>query len=225
MPTLGSIELTALRPSHIRSMYTAMLQSGRKDGKGLSPRSVQRSHQILHAALHQAVRWQLIIRNRADSVEPPRAPRREIRVLTSAQARRLMAAAGETPLGSFVRLALPTGMLRGELIGLRWQDVDLNRSAIHVQQTAQRIHGQGIVYRQPKTRLSRRSIALSPDPVAVLRQHRKRQAERRLLAGLAYKDHDPRVRHWSGHTTRARQRAPQLAAHRGDGRPRGTTHP
>ena len=72
----------------------------------------------------------------------------------------------------------------------RWQDVDLEQGAAHIQQSAQRIQGQGIVFRQPKTRLSRRSVALSQDTVRVLRRHRRRQAERRLLAGPAYQDHD-----------------------------------
>lgn len=95
-----------------------------------------------------------------------------------------------TPYGPFVRLALLTGARRGELLGLRWADVDFDGGALHIQQTAQRIAGQGIVFRQPKTRLSRRAIALSPDAVAVLRGHRRRQAELRLLAGPAYLDRD-----------------------------------
>jgi integrase len=154
----------------------------------LAARSVQRYHQVPHAALHQAVRWQLLVRNPADAVEPPRPARREMRILTPAQARQLMAMADTTPLGSFVRLAILTGMRRGELLGLRWQDIDLERGSLHVQQTAQRIEGQGIVFRQPKTRLSRRAIALSPEAVAALRQHRKQQAEARLLTGPAYQD-------------------------------------
>jgi integrase len=81
-------------------------------------------------------------------------------------------------------------MRRGELLGLRWADVDLDGATIHVQQTAQRIVGQGIVFRHPKTRLSRRAIALSPDAVTVLRSHRLRQAEARFLAGSAYGDLD-----------------------------------
>jgi integrase len=181
VPALGSLDLVALRPSHIQALYTRLL--GR-----LSARSVLRYHQVLHAALRQAVRWQLLTRNPADAVEPPRPGRREIRALTPDQARAVMAAADPTPLGAFVRLALLTGMRRGELLGLRWADIE--GDSIHIQQTAQRIAGQGIVFRQPKTRLSRRSIALSSDAVAVLRQHRLRQAEARFLAGPAYQDRD-----------------------------------
>jgi integrase len=164
-----------------------MLVSGRRDGRGgLSARTVVRYHQILHAALRQAVRWQLLLRNPADAVEPPRPARRELRTTTPEQARAVMAAADATQIGAFVRLALLTGMRRGELLGLRWQDVE--GGSVHVQQTAQRIPGQGIVFRQPKTRLSRRAVALSTDAVGVLRTHRARQAEEKLLAGPAYRD-------------------------------------
>jgi integrase len=181
VPELGSLKLAALRPSHIQSLYTRL-------GSRLSPRSIQRYHQVLHAALRQAVRWQLLVRNPADAVEPPRPARRELRATTPAEARRVMEAADATPYGPLVRLAVLTGMRRGELLGLRWQDVDLTGGTIHVQQTAQRIAGHGIVFRQPKTRLSRRSIALSSEAVALLRQHRVRQAEAKLLAGPAYQD-------------------------------------
>jgi integrase len=79
-------------------------------------------------------------------------------------------------------------MRRGELLGLRWADIA--GDAIHVQQTAQRITGKGIVFRQPKTRMSRRSVALSTETLAVLRTQRACQAAERLLAGPAYDDHD-----------------------------------
>jgi integrase len=191
MPALGSVDLVALRPSHIQSLYSKLQASGRSDGHGgLSARSVLRYHQILHAALRQGVRWQLLARNPADAVEPPRPTRRELRATTAEQARAVMAAADATPYGVFVRLALLTGARRGELLGLRWGDVDFDGGALHIQQTAQRIAGQGIVFRQPKTRLSRRAIALSRDAVEVLRGHRRRQAEARLLAGPAYRDLD-----------------------------------
>lgn len=188
-PALGSFDLVTLRPTHIQSLYSRLLISGRCDGQGgLSPRSVLRYHQVLHAALRQAVRWQLLIRNPADAVEPPRAPRRELPATTPEQARAVIAAADATPLGPFVRLALMTGMRRGELLGLRWSDVDLERGELHVQQTVQRITGLGMVFRQPKTRLSRRSVALSGEAVSLLRRHRLAQVEGRLLAGPAYQD-------------------------------------
>jgi integrase len=191
VPAFGSLDLVALRPAHIQAFYGRMLRSGRVDGKGgLSARSVLRYHQVIHAALHQAVRWQLLIRNPADAVEPPRPERREVMGLEPAQVRALFAAADATPIGHLVRTAVLTGLRRGELLGLRWGDVDMERGVLHVQQTAQRITGRGVVFRQPKTRLSRRAVALSPDAVSVLRTHRREQLEERLLAGPAYADRD-----------------------------------
>ena len=188
-PALGSVALTALRPQQIQAWYTQLLDGGRTDGQGgLSRRTVLRYHQILHAALRQAVRWQLLVRNPADAVEPPRAPRRDLQVPDAQDVRKILAAADATRYGPLVRLAVLTGMRRGELLGLRWADVDLDAAALNVQQSAQRITGQGMIFRQPKTRLSRRAIALSPAAVALLRQHRRRQAETRLLAGPAYAD-------------------------------------
>jgi integrase len=191
VPAFGALELVALRPAHIQAFYGRMLRSGRVDGKGgLSARSVLRYHQVIHAALHQAVRWQLLVRNPADAVEPPRAERREVMGLKPGQVRALFAAADMTPIGHLVRTAVLTGLRRGELLGLRWSDVDMDRAVLHVQQTAQRITGRGVIFRQPKTRLSRRAVALSPDAVAVLRAHRREQLEERLLAGPAYGDRD-----------------------------------
>ena len=190
-PALGSVELTALRPQQIQALYSRLLREGRHDGTGgLSARSVVRIHQVLHAALHHAVRWQLLARNPADAVQAPRAERRELSPLPPVAVSALMAAADATPIGGLVRMAILTGMRRGELLGLRWRDVDMAAGVAHVQQTAQRIAGRGWVYRQPKTRLSRRAVALSPATVAMLSTHRKAQLEARLLAGSAWHDLD-----------------------------------
>jgi integrase len=191
IPALGAVELAELRPPQIQAFYSQLLRDGRSDGSGgLNARSVLRFHQVLHAALHHAVRWQLIGRNPADAVQPPRAARRELSMLTVDQVNKLLEAADATPIGALTRMAVMTGMRRGELLGLRWADVDLNAGMAHVQQTAQRVAGKGWVYRQPKTRLSRRAIALSPVTVQLLHGHRVEQLEARLLAGSAYQDRD-----------------------------------
>jgi integrase len=132
----------------------------------------------------------LLARNPADAVQRPNGPRRELLAISAAEVLRLLSAADETPIGSLVRMAVMTGMRRSELLGLRWRDVDLDGGVASVQQTAQRISSQGWIFQQPKTRLSRRAIALSPSTVQTLRRHRRQQAEARLLAGPAYRDRD-----------------------------------
>jgi integrase len=102
---------------------------------------------------------------------------------------RLLAVADTTPLATLVRIALHTGMRRGELLGLRWADVDWDAGRLYIQQTAQRLPG-GVTFRQPKTPGSRRPINLGATEVARLRQHRRTQVAHRLAAGPAYQDHD-----------------------------------
>ena len=111
-------------------------------------------------------------------------------MLPPAEVTSLLALADKTPIGPLARMAVMTGMRRGELLGLRWRDVDMAAGVAHVQQTAQRIDGTGWVFRQPKTRLSRRGVAFSPETVRMLSAHRKAQLAARLLAGSAWQDFD-----------------------------------
>jgi integrase len=176
IPVLGTMPLTKLRPQHIQAYYSRALQSGRLDGRGgLSARSVLRQHQVLHTALRHAVRWQLLARNPADAVEPPKPERLELAAPGPKEIRRLLSAAAATPYGVLVHLAVMTGLRRGEILGLRWQDVDLDAGVLRVQQTVQWLPRQGFIFRQPKTGKSRRAVALSPDTVRSLRQHRSQR--------------------------------------------------
>lgn len=206
VPAFGSLPLQALRPAQIQAFYGQLLREGRRPPRkspakaatvapatpppppGLSARSVLRYHQVLHAALRQAVRWQLLVANPCDAIEPPRAPRRELRAIAAADVQQLLEAADRQGIGTLARVAVMTGLRRGELLGLRWGDIDLEAGQAAIQQTAQRITRQGVVFRQPKTRLSRRAIALSPATLQLLRRHRREQLEARLAAGSAYVD-------------------------------------
>jgi integrase len=191
IPALGSAQLTELRPQQIQAFYARLRSEGqRADGRPgrLSANTVFRVHQVLHRALVHAVRWQKLARNPADSVQAPREDRPAITMLSAADVSRLLAAADATPIGALTRMAVMTGMRRGELLGLRWSDIDLDGGVASVQQTAQRIDGAGWVFRQPKTKLSRRAVALSPTTVQLLHKRRRDQAEARLLAGSAWQD-------------------------------------
>lgn len=147
-------------------------------------------HRVLSQALQQAVRWQMLGKNPADAVEPPRPRKYNPPVLTPEQVDRLISVTEDNPLRTLVRLAIMTGLRRGELLGLRWQDLDLESGVLRVFQSAQWISGQGWSFREPKTRSSRRSVALGRTIIAELTEHRKRQLEQRLKLGSVYADLD-----------------------------------
>lgn len=182
VPALGTLPLSKLRPLHIQDAYQRILD------KGLSARTVLQGHRVLREALQHALKWQLLARNPADAVEAPRPDRYEVHALSPEQVRRVIAAADETPYGPLVHTALMTGLRLGELLGLRWQDVDLDSSALQVRQTCQWLPRQGFIFRQPKSHRSTRSVALSRATVDTLRRHRLKQIEERLAAGLPHRE-------------------------------------
>jgi integrase len=191
IPALGSLRLRDLRPGHIQDAYARFLgpegrASKHKHGP-LSARTVLHHHRLIKEALAQAVRWQDVSHNAADGVSAPRPARPEMRVLGAEEVSWLLEAAAETPLYALVYLALHTGLRQGELLGLRWQDIDLDRGTLHVQRTAQRLKGQGVIYRPPKSHRSSRPVSLSPEVVALLREHRRLQVEHKLRVGPAYR--------------------------------------
>jgi len=143
---------------------------------------------VLREALKHAELWQLIARNPADAVSPPRFPRREIPALSVEDTRRLLQQAEGTPWYAIIYLAVATGARLGELLALRWSDMDLDGGVMRIARTAQRITGRGLVYSTPKTPSSSRSVALSPETVRVLSEHRRSQLELRLVLGPAYED-------------------------------------
>jgi integrase len=190
VPALGALPLAKLSPMHIQSYYAEKLASGRRDGRGgLSAQSVLLQHRVLRQALEQAVKWQLLFRNPTDGVEPPRPGEKEMGVLTVAQTAQLLEAADGTRLYLPIMIAVATGMRRGEVLGLRWRDLDLDGRLVFIRQAIQRTEG-GIEFKQPKTQKSRRSVKLPPVLIEELRRHRATQAAERELLGKGYQDHD-----------------------------------
>ena len=162
-------------------------RGGRRDGEPLSPRTVQMIHAVLRNAVEHAVREELVPRNVVKLVRVP-APQYEIGTgLTVAQARRVLAVVAKDRLRAVYVLALLVGLRKGELLGLRWVDVDLDGAELHVRQAAQRVAGE-LHYTAPKTRHSRRSLPLPLLAVDALKEHRARQAAERLSAGPAWQD-------------------------------------
>lgn len=187
VPALGSIRITSLRPMHIVTAEQRWLVEGRIDGRGgLSPRTVLHHHRLLREILQQAVKWQVLARDPASAVEPPRPARTDMNVLDRDQAARLLEQCDRAEFGTVIFMAIQTGLRLGELLGLRWSDVDLDHGAVRVQQTLQRLHGGEVLFGQPKTHRSRRAVSIAPSAVERLRRHRTEQLEQRLAVGAAY---------------------------------------
>src|SRR5215218_10302406 len=144
-------------------------------------------HHVAHKALDQAVKWNLIPRNPADAVKAPTPTPKEMHPLSAPEARRLLDAASGDRLEAFYVLAVHTGMRRGELLGLKWDDVDLGNSTVRVHRTLTRTgNGRRIALGKPKTDKSNRNVRLTPRAVEALNRHRARQAEEKLKAGGLY---------------------------------------
>lgn len=199
VPALGHHRLTKLQPLQIQAYYSLALQSGRRDGKGgLSAQTVIHHHRVLKDALSQAVRWRLLVRNPSDAVEPPRRQDLEMQVLEETQIGTLLKGAAAKSIYIPILLAVTTGMRRGEILGLRWNDLDLNAGTLAVCQSLEHTRSGGLKFKQPKTRRSRRVVALPGFARDALRKHRALQAKVRLLAGPDYKDNELVCARWDG---------------------------
>ncbi len=179
---IGALRLQALRPAHIQAAYARL----REDA--LAPRTVLHHHRVLKEALRHAVGWQLLERNPADAVSAPRPERTEMRALDADGVERLLDGCTDDDMRRLVFVAVSTGLRLGELLGLGWGDVDLEARTAAVRRTSQYLGPEGVTLRPPKTARSRRTISLSPSTVAVLREHRVAQSERRLRMGSSYDD-------------------------------------
>jgi integrase len=185
LPALGQVPLQKLAPQQVQSFYK------QKSDAGLSPKMVNSIHGVLHKALDHAVRWKLVSGNVCDLVSPPRLVKREIQPLSAEQAKRLLEVARGHRLETLLVLAITTGMRRGELLALRWQDIDFEHHSLQVRRTVDFFAGYGgYVESEPKTAKGRRMIALPPFVIEALRQHRVEQLEVRLKAGADWEEHD-----------------------------------
>jgi integrase len=189
VPGLGAIELQRLRPAQLNGFYRELLTKGRRNAAGgLAPKTVYYIiHSILHRALRDAVRWGYVVRNVADVADPPKAKTPEMRVWTPAQLRVFLDHVRGDRLYAAWLLAATTGMRRGEILGLRWSDVDLDAGRVAVRRPRILVDYQ-VQVSEPKTAKGRRSLALDPVTVAALRAHRARQAEDKLAVGGRYRD-------------------------------------
>jgi integrase len=177
-PALGRLKLKTLTTAHVRGLYREKLNSG------LSPRTVRYVHVTFHKALKQAVADGLIPRNAAAYVKAPRPRKKEVRRLTQEQARAFLEAARGDRFEALFVLAIHCGLREGELLGLKWDDLDLDAGTLTVRRTLSETRERGHVFELPKNGKGRR-IKLTTGAVKVLRRHRKAQLKERMrLAGL-----------------------------------------
>ena len=185
-PSLGNIELEKLKPLQLQSFYSDKLNNGKINGKGgLSKQTVRTIHRIIHKALAQAVKWQLIIRNVADCVEPPKPKKYEAKFLNDEQTNLLIEKVKTSDIYIPVIIAIYTGMRRGEVLGLTWQNVNFEKKYIKVVQELSSTK-QGLKILPPKTTKSIRNIAISDTLIKILKNHKTKQMENKLLLGKEY---------------------------------------
>jgi len=197
VPCLGAMRLQKLERRHIQAFYASKLaENGRADGKpgGLSRRMVRFIHAVFKMACTEAVSAGLLAHNPMDGVKPPRDERPPIEYWNADEAATFLAAAEGDIYGAIWHVALHTGLRVGELSGLRWEDVNLDSAddggQPHPELRVRQILGKRKVIGDPKSGAGKRAVALDAETAHALTAHRRRQTERRELAGVVAPAHD-----------------------------------
>lgn len=180
-PSLGRVSLAKLTPQHVQQFMNEKLAAG------LSARTVQYLRAVLRRALSQALRWNLVARNVATLVDAPKTKRNAVRVMSPDEVTLFLDAAKGQRFEPLLLVAISTGMRQGELLGLRWEDVDLPAAVIHVRHSVQRLDGK-LTLTDLKTDRSRRTLRLPQIAARALQTQRARQSEERLAAGGRWHD-------------------------------------
>ena len=181
-PVLGDIVLQDLKSRDIQHYYARL-----REDKELSPNTIRHHHDVLNCALHAAVKQDLILRNPAERVEPPRAVLREARFYTPEDLNRLYETVEGSWLETVVKLAGCLGLRREEICGLRWENVDFQNRRIHIRE-ARTAAGARVVQKETKNRSSTRTLYMTDDILEVLRRERSHQVVRRTERGASYAD-------------------------------------
>lgn len=183
-PALGHMQLSRLAPADIRAFETKLVTGG------MSPTTAEFIHMVLSGALKYAVRMDVLWRNPCQAVTPPKGKKYEIVPPAIEDVRKVLARGRAEGHYMFpaLHLAVTSGARRGEILGLTWNNVDLEHAAITITQTVARSHEKGIMIEPTKTAQSRRTIDLDAETVAVLRAHRVKQMEHRLMLGQGWHD-------------------------------------
>lgn len=180
---LGGTRLDRITAQALRSFYADLARIP------LSNRYIAQIHTLLHDILDTAVKWDLLARNPVDKVDPPRPEVKRFQVWTLADSQRFLAVAKDHRFYVGFLLAITTGLRQGELLALRWADVDMDGARIFIRRTASHV-GSHLVYSDPKSRSGIRVVALPPEVIPALQAHQQTQAEQKAQLTTDYHDHD-----------------------------------
>jgi len=188
LPRIGGVRLQAVDGPTLNRLYADLLESGRIDtrkmahGAGLAPKTVRNLHGVLTKAFRDAIRWDRVQRNPCDAADPPKGASPEMKAWTSEEMRTFVRSVQSHRWVAIWTLLATTGMRRGEILGLRWSDIDLEAASMTIRSTRIR-YGKTTAESTPKTARGNRTIAMGPATVAVLRTWRKQQTADRLFMG------------------------------------------
>jgi integrase len=177
LSALGSVQLQKLTAAQINALYAKLARHGRRNGTPLTPLTVRHVHAVLHRALKDAVRWGYLVRNPADSADPPKASsHKELRTWTAEQLAAFLESQRDDGLYGLWHVLAMTGLRRGEALALRWSDLDLEAGRLSVRRSLVP-EGKTMVVHEPKTARGRRLVALDHETVEVLKAQAVRQLE------------------------------------------------
>jgi integrase len=182
IPHLGAIVLQKLKPAHIADLHKKLIAGGGEKGRPLSARTVGHAHRVLHRALAYAAAIELVSRNVASVVKPPKVEEAEVESLKAEEIETVLAALKDHSLESIAVLALSSGARRGEILALTWAHVDLDTGTIKIERSLEQTKA-GLRFKPPKTAKGKRTVSLPPIAVDALRSHRRRQLELRVALG------------------------------------------
>jgi len=191
LPTFGHLQLDQIKPLHIIDFLESLGKAGsRKDNKSgaLSSATIQYNHRILKNIFSRAVEWKVIKENPAAEVKKPRVVHKEIIPYDEDEVRVMLQALQKEPYHwrMMITLALTTGMRRGELLGLEWKHIDWKTGVIDVQQSVSISLKGEVIVKEPKTRNSKRKVALSPSVLGELREYYTYRTKERNMIGDAW---------------------------------------
>jgi integrase len=180
IPRIGNLRLQTVSGGNLNGLYQQLSEAG------LEPASIRQTHAVLSRVFRDAVRWGKLARNPAQAADPPAASENRAQSYTAKELERFLVHVQADRLAALWRLGAMTGMRRGELAGLTWRWLDLDAGTLRVEQQLL----QTMTFGPPKSKRSRRQVALDAETVEILRKHRDAQLLERSFAGEAYVDHD-----------------------------------